>query len=483
MTISIVGLGPSHLDGVDSGTRAVLTDPGRTVVVRTQQHPAARELAELRDVTFCDDLYESSADFDSVYRSIVSRVIDTARTGDVVYAVPGSPTVGERAVPGIVKEARARGIDVRLIPAISFLDLTYVEAGIDPIADGVQVLDARNLPDPLPLHVPTIIAQVDSALGAAGLSVALGKTLGDETPVVVMDRLGDADQIVLETTVADLATYVGGPRTSVFVQRQLAGLYGLVATNRILRSSCPWDMRQTHHSLLTHLIEEAYETADALGRLPVDAPGGEADFGAYAEAEDELGDLLLQVVFHATLAAEAGAFDIDEVAEQNRRKLVRRHPHVFGDVEVEDADEVLANWEQIKQEEKQRDSLMDDVPSGMPAVARAVKIQKRASSVGFDWGSVDPVFDVLRREIEELEQAHGDQQATNDELGDILFAAVNLARHLRVDPEVALRGSVDRFMARFRHVEETFSSRNRSMSDATVEELDDAWENAKRATT
>jgi MazG family protein len=188
-------------------------------------------------------------------------------------------------------------------------------------------------------------------------------------------------------------------------------------------------------------------------------------------------------VFHATLAAEAGAFDIDEVAELNRRKLVRRHPHVFADVEVGGADDVLANWEEIKQEEKQRESMMDDIPGGMPAVAKAMKVQKRASSVGFDWDTPGPVFDVLRSEIAELEAAHGDDQATRDELGDILFAAINLSRHLSVDPEVALRGSVDRFQTRFRHVERALASGGTSMRTATIEQLDAAWEEAKRAAT
>ena len=269
----------------------------------------------------------------------------------------------------------------------------------------------------------------------------------------------------------------------MYVAPRAVGLLGLIEVNRILRTACPWDMRQTHHSLLTHLVEEAYETADALGRLPFEAPGGDPDFGAYAEVEDELGDLLLQVIFHATMAAETGAFDIDDVAEQNRRKLVHRHPHVFGDVEVEGADEVLANWEQIKKAEKQRSSLMDDIPAGMPGVARAMKVQKRASSVGFDWDDADPVFDVVRAEIDELAAVQEELSATSDEIGDVLFAVINLARHLGVDPEVALRASVDRFMARFRHVESSFADRGIGIGDASPEQLDVAWDAAKRATT
>ncbi len=483
MSITIVGLGPAGPATIDATTLAALRDPGHTVILRTARHPAADRLIDELGATSCDDLYDELDDFDGVYRAVADRVVAAAEHGPVVYAVPGSPAVGERTVGMVVERAKDAGVDVTILPALSFLDLVYVEVGIDPIADGVQVLDARDLPDPLPLHVPTIITQVDSVLRSGDVALALGRTLPDEIEVTVIDRLGDPDALVAAMPLHDLATYEGGARTSVFVAAHDAGLLGLIATNRILRASCPWDMKQTHHSLLSHLVEEAYETADALGRLPADAPGGEPDFGAYAEVEDELGDLLLQVVFHSTLAAEAGAFDIDEVAEINRRKLVRRHPHVFGEVEVDGADEVLSNWEQIKQAEKGRDSLMDDVPTGMPAVARAVKVQKRASSVGFDWDEAEPVFAVLASEVDELREVVDDADRASEELGDILFAAINLARHLRVDPEVALRGAVDRFMGRFRHVEAEYHAAGRSMQEATLDELDAAWHRAKIATT
>jgi MazG family protein len=211
----------------------------------------------------------------------------------------------------------------------------------------------------------------------------------------------------------------------------------------------------------------------------MDAPSGEPDFGAYAEVEEELGDLLLQVIFHATLASEAGAFDVDEVAEAVRRKLVDRHPHVFGDVEVADADEVLSNWEQIKKVEKKRDSLMDDIPSGMPGIARSMKVQKRARSVGFDWDEPEQVISVLREEISELEDADGDAESVAGELGDVLFTTINLARHLGIDPEVALRSTVDKFIRRFRTMESHFASNSSDISQATTAELERAWKAAK----
>jgi tetrapyrrole methylase family protein/MazG family protein len=482
MSITIVGLGPAGLDLVDSPTRRLLEDPEATVILRTDRHPASVDVASLREVTVCDDLYESHAEFADVYGAIVERVMAAASSTDVIYAVPGSPMVGERTVGAIVAAAGERGIDVSVQPATSFLDLALASARIDPISDGLQVVDARQLPDPLPLHLPTIITQVDSPLRAADLAVALGRTLDDDTEVLVMDRLGDADEVVRWVGLDDLATYDAGPRTSVMVPATDVGLLGLIATNRLLRAECPWDGEQTHHTLLAHLVEEAYETADALGRLSVEAPGGEVDFGAYAEVEDELGDLLLQVLFHSTLASEAGAFDIDEVAEMNRRKLVRRHPHVFGDVEVSGASDVLSNWEQIKQEERSRASLMDDVPTGMPPIARALKVQKRAAGASFDWDAAEPVFEVLDEEIRELREALGDREAVTDEIGDVLFTVINLSRHLDVDADTALRRSVDRFMERFRVVEAAFATQGRSIADASLEELEAAWHTAKATT-
>ncbi len=478
MTITIVGLGPAGLGHVDAATMAVVHEAD-TVIVRTLRHPAASELAEARDIVTCDDLYDTYSEFDDVYAAITDRVLAAASEGSVVYAVPGSAVVGERAVTRIRVEALDAGFEVTVRPGLSFLDLAYVAVGLDPIADGLQVLDARDLPDPLPLHLPTIITQLDSKLRSADVSLALTRTIDPATELTILDRLGDPDEVIEVVSASDLARYVAGPRTSVYVPATTSGLLGLIATNRVLRRECPWDIKQTHHTLLTHLIEEAYETADAIGNLPQAAPAGDPDFGAYAEVEEELGDLLLQVIFHATLASEAGAFDIDEVAENIRRKLVLRHPHVFGDVEVHNADEVLSNWEQIKKAEKNRDSLMDDIPKGMPAVARAMKVQKRARSVGFDWDEPDHVISVLKDEIEELVNAGHDKEAVAHELGDVLFTAINLARHLGVDPEVALRSTVDRFIRRFKTMEQDFTARSADMTDASHAELEQAWQSAK----
>ncbi|MEZ5176458.1 MAG: nucleoside triphosphate pyrophosphohydrolase [Acidimicrobiia bacterium] len=480
MAITVVGIGPAGLDRCGAQQLDAILDPEVVVVVRTVKHPAAAELAERRPVQSCDDLYDTHDDYDELYRAIVTRVLQIARDRDVVYGVPGSAVVGERSVSMLRDRCSDQGIPIRVLPGSSFLDLVYLEAGVDPIADGLQVVDARMLPDPFPLHLPTVITQVDTPLRAADVSVAVGRTLAPDHELVVLDRLGDDDQVVERITVSDLANYRAGSRTSVFIEATPVGLLGLVATNRVLRRECPWDREQTHHTLLSHLLEEAYEAADAIALLPLDAPDGPPDFGAYAEVEEELGDLLLQVVFHATLASETGAFDIDEVAETIRGKLVARHPHVFGDVVAETPGEVRANWERLKVDEKHRESLMDDIPVGMSGVGRAHKVQLRAASVGFDWEDPVAVLDDLRSEIDELVAADSDDEV-HHEVGDILFAAINVARLNGVDPETALRSSVNRFIERFRLMEQRFAAAGRTMSDAPMSDLDAEWDRAKQS--
>jgi tetrapyrrole methylase family protein/MazG family protein len=478
-SLTIVGLGPAGLERLPERVRALLDDPGLTVIARTLEHPAAGELADRRQVVGCDDLYESGADFEAVYAAIADRVMAAAAAGPTAYVVPGSAVVGEKTVATLRHAAADAGLVVDVVAGESFLDLVYDRVGVDPIADGVQVVDGRNLPDPFPLHLPTVITQVDRLVVLAETASSLGRVLRDNTPVTVLTALGSSDESVATVPLSEMVHQEAGPRTTVFLDPPPAGWHGLVTTNRTLRSRCPWDREQTHHSLVSHLVEEAYETVEALSRLSPQAPQGEPDFGAYAEVEEELGDLLLQVVFHATLAAEVGAFDVEEVAEGIRRKLVRRHPHVFGDVEASTPHQVLANWEHLKAEEKDRESLMDDVPAALPAISRADKMQRRAASVGFDWNETGPVLAKLREELGELEEALSDPDRAAAELGDLLFAAVNLARHLHVDAELALRRAADTFADRFREIERIAALRRLDLGAMSLEEMDELWRHVK----
>ncbi len=472
--IIIVGLGPGDLQYTDDRARRYLLDEERTVLLRTIDHPAASQLAEQRDVRTCDDLYRSSDDFESVYEAVASRVL--ACDGPVTFAVPGSPYVGESSVGILKQRATEAGREVLVIGAESFVDAIVAEVGVDPLRDGLRVVDGRDMPDPLILDAPTIIGHVDLPVVLADVAARLDRVLPDATPVKVVVDLRSATERVVETTIGQIDPELAGYRTSLFIDAEPGGLIGAIRTMRKLRRECPWDREQTHQSIVKNLVEEAYELAHALSVLPAEAPGGEPDFAAYADVEEELGDVLLQVLFQSTMASEAGAFDIDDVAEVLRQKLVRRHPHVFGDVEVGSASEVLANWDRIKEGEKvERTSQLDGVPTGLSGLTRAEKLQHQAAKLGFDWDDPAPVFDKVREELQELAEAD-DAGSAMHEVGDLLFTAVNLARHLGVDPEVALRRAGDRFEARFRRMEQ-----DGPIEGLNIKELDARWESAKRA--
>lgn len=249
---------------------------------------------------------------------------------------------------------------------------------------------------------------------------------------------------------------------------------GLVRIMERLRGpdGCPWDREQTRESIRPYLIEEAYEVLEALD---------EGDLRKYRE---ELGDLLLQVVFHAQIAAEQGEFTIDGVLKAISEKLIQRHPHVFGGAKMVTAEEVLAHWEAKKSEERraQGGSALDGVPKELPALLRAHRLQEKASRIGFDWKEAREVCQKVEEELQELKAAaeKGEAGQVEAELGDLLFALVNLSRFLRVNPEEALRKSIDRFISRFRYIEQEMARRGKDLKEADLQEMDELWEEAKK---
>lgn len=468
--IRAVGLGPAGLDWMSARAERVLLDAEATVVVRTLDHPAARELAERRSLVTCDDLYDTADTFDDVYAAIVDRLMELAASGPVVYAVPGSPMVGER----VIGMLRLAGVRVEVLAAASFIEATLAAVQVDPLERGLQILDAHDLPYPLLLGLPTIIGQLDSPMAIDAVRDGLLTVLDAAAEVVLVTDAGGDGAAATRLPLGDLRAHHAGLRVSLFVDAPVApGWPGLVRTSARLRRECPWDRGQTHHSLARHLLEEVHEVLESIERLPVDAPLGPPDVAGYVELEEELGDLLVQVVLHATLASEAGMFGIEEVAEGVRRKLVARHPHVFGTVDATTPEQVMANWESIKQHEKARDSRLDGIPKGLPALARAFEAQARAASVGFDWPSVEGPLEKVAEEAAEV--AAAGEAGRADEFGDLLFSLVNVARHLGIDPEQALRRTVTRFESRFRAMEA-----EGEVAGLTLEELDERWEKAKR---
>jgi len=257
----------------------------------------------------------------------------------------------------------------------------------------------------------------------------------------------------------------------------LARLLAVMACLRDRQHGCPWDIDQTFRTIAPYTIEEAYEVADAIERNDMPA------------LKEELGDLLLQVVYHSQMASEAGAFRFEDVAASIADKMVDRHPHVFGDLKIADADAQTISWEARKAAERAKKTgaepagALDGVARALPALLRAEKIQKRAARVGFDWTTIGPVIDKIEEELGELrgeiEAGQLDQARVTDELGDVLFAVANLARHCKVDPEAALRSTNDKFERRFRYVEKQLAAQGRKPAQATLEEMEALWQEAK----
>ena len=258
-----------------------------------------------------------------------------------------------------------------------------------------------------------------------------------------------------------------------YVNKQSYDVNDLVEIVKILRApgGCPWDAEQTHQSIRRGFLEEAYEVAEAIDE---NSPG---------HLKEELGDVLLQVVFHAAIAQEDGWFDWDDVADGVCKKLIYRHPHVFGDVTVHSTGEVLSNWEELKRREKGQAShadAVDSVAKSLPALWRAEKVQKKAAKCGFDWPDVSGAVDKLSEEQAELTAALGGDGDPAEELGDLLFAAVNTARFLKLDPEDCLNAATDKFSARFRRVEEAAKAQGRTLDGMTLAEMDRLWELVKK---
>ncbi|MGI8792978.1 MAG: nucleoside triphosphate pyrophosphohydrolase [Acidimicrobiales bacterium] len=464
--VVVVGLGPAGPDLVTAAATAAI-ERIEFRFIRTSRHPAATLLDGAHSF---DEIYDTASSLDEVYAAIVNALVAAAAAhGEVLYAVPGSPAVAERTVELLRERAE---IDVEVLAALSFLDLAWARLGIDPVAAGVRVIDGhRFAAEAAGERGPLLVAQCDRRDVLSAIKLAV-----DDPPesAVLLCRLGLEDEVIREVDWADLdRTLDPDHLTSVYIAEMgspvAAELVRFGELVRTLREQCPWDREQTHQSLRRYVIEETYEVVDAIEGLGPDGEGVE-------HLEEELGDLLFQVFFHATIAEQAGWFDLADVARGIHDKLHRRHPHVFGGAPATDVEGLRVSWEAAKRVEKGRASAMDGIPAALPALLQAAKVGKRAASVGFDWREVPPVYDKIDEELAELRS-----EPSEDELGDVLFSVVNLARHLGIDPESALRGSTAKFKERFVHVEAAATEQGIDLAGASIAELDRLWESAKGA--
>ena len=456
--VVVVGLGPAGADHLLPVARAAL-DAGAHRFARTARHPAVDDLHAV-GVTFStfDAVYDAAPDLEHAYAEITRTLVAAAREhGEVLYAVPGSPAVAERTV-ALLREA---DVELTLVPGVSFADLAWVRLGIDPMATDARVVDGRAIDtstsaEPVELAGPLLIAQCDNVFVLSDVKLALLEHLDPATPVTVLQRLGRPDERVLTVGLDELDRGAIDPDhlTSIFVDASASSaareMVRLLQLAQRLRApgGCPWDAEQTHQSLTRYLLEEAYEVVEAVDALST---------AGYAPLQDELGDLLFQVVFHAVLAQEAGEFTMADVARGIHDKLVRRHPHVFGDVVAEQTADVMRNWEQIKKVEKGTTSIVDGITPGLPSLLYTHKLFRKAASVGLDPGGLDEALDRIDAAVEQLRADGADLEAG---LAHVLAAAVVVARAGGVDAESALRGWAAAYRRHFEALEQLAIARD-----------------------
>ncbi|MDD6769822.1 nucleoside triphosphate pyrophosphohydrolase [Inconstantimicrobium porci] len=477
--IKIVGLGPGSELSLTVGTINALKNC-EDVYFRTKIHPTV-DYIEKQGIKFetYDFEYETKQDFDSVYMSIAEDLVEKAKEKDIVYAVPGHPLVAEKSVVNLISLCEKEHIKYEILPAVSFIDAIMESLKIDPV-EGLKVIDAFDMKNQImDKRIGTIITQVYNQFIASEVKLSLLDYYNDETeiyfiraagipglesirkiPLYELDRQEDIDYL-----------------TSVYIPKNLDNkkdIYDLVDLVEILRgeNGCPWDREQTHKSVRNALIEESYEAADAIDNEDDDA------------MVEELGDVLFQVIFHAVIGHEDAYFDLSDIIDGVYNKMVYRHPHVFGDDKAKDTEEVLDKWNELKKKEKSLNTVTDElkaVAKALPGLTRAQKIQKKASKVGFDWDNVFGAMSKVEEELNELKEVYNGSNKARilDEVGDLIFACVNVSRFLGVDSEDAVNNTCEKFIKRFQFIEEKATEKGMKLENMSLEQMDELWESAK----
>ncbi len=495
--ITIVGLGPGDINDLTLEAHQTLSQAARkdqVVYFRTTIHPTVeplqQDLPALRIESF-DRLYDQSEDWGTLYQQIAEELCALAAQGPIIYAVPGHPLIGETSVQLVQQLAGERNLSTRIVAGLSFIEPVCTLLGLDPFESGAGIVDATNLAS-LTLDdvggkiiptVPLLVVQVYNRRVASGVKLALGECYPDEWPVKLVRAAGvNSEQTVIEmplyeldrnTYANHLSTLYVPPIGELTAHRLPETLRYITMRLRRDPDGCPWDRQQTHQSLTRYVIEEAYEVVEALE---------ENDMGKLAE---ELGDLLLQVYLHAEIARQEGDFSIGDVFTHVNAKLIRRHPHVFGSVEVNNAGQVVQNWEEIKRQERaqagkdiQNESVLDRVPQSSPALIISQEYQKRVVKTGFEFPSIEGAYAKLAEELQELQGA-GTPEEQREELGDVLFIVAKLATFLGLDAEEALRGANRKFRQRFQAMEGFAHADGRALTSYSIDEWNALWIRAK----
>ncbi|OBR96360.1 nucleoside triphosphate pyrophosphohydrolase [Clostridium ragsdalei P11] len=478
--IKVVGLGPGSIESLTIGAVNALKDVSK-VYLRTEKHPTVDYLRQL-GINFetYDHLYEKKQKFEDVYRSIAEDLILKEKSfHQIIYAVPGHPLVAEKSVKLLLKLCEQNFVDVDIIPSVSFIDVIAEKLNIDVI-EGIKIIDAFDIKhEALDKRVGTIITQVYDRLIASEVKLSLMDYYGDDADIYFIRAAGikNSESIrkikLYELDRQEDIDYL----TSIYIPKDLECKYDLkdlLDVMEKLRSQegCPWDKEQSHESLKKYLIEESYEVLEAINKKDD------------VELTEELGDVLFQIVFHSQIGKEEGFFNINDVINGVCDKMIKRHPHVFGDIEVNNSEEVLTNWDALKKKEQGLKTHTDElrhVAQALPALMRASKVQKKAAKVGFDWDKVECALDKVLEEYYEVKDVYKSKERVKivEEIGDLIFACVNVARFLDIDPEFALNYTIEKFINRFAYIEKGAREKGLDMEDMTLNEMDELWEKAK----
>ncbi len=443
---------------------------GAPLFLQTRRHPSAAVLSNLnRPYTAMDDLFESAEDFDALNVAIAARLCSA---GECVYVATGG--IQNSQLPILREEAQRRGLRVSILPHLSAGQVAFAgrEAGV--------TLYAHDLPERIDPNQNYVVEEIDSRIAAGEAKLLLSEYYPDETVVTLASLAEDGVYAAFEIRLFELdrqsaydaTTLLYVPKTTCEMRKR-HGFDDVMHIVRRLRapSGCPWDREQTHESLKNALLEESYELIDAID---------EADDAHICE---EMGDVLLQFALHAAIAEEQSAFTARDACTELVEKLIYRHPHVFGGIRVSGSDEVLKNWDALKMSQRGQSTqteVLKSVPKSFPALLRSRKVQKKAADVGFDWEDAQQAFYKIAEETEELRLAMEESGNVEEEMGDLLFAVVNIARLLKLEPEFLLMGATDKFIGRFETMETLAKARGKDLRELSFSEQDKLWDEAKK---
>lgn len=479
--IVVVGLGPGDIGSLTLGAIEKISN-GNKVFLRTEKHPTVKYLEEKRiEYSSYDYAYEEQQSFEKVYEYIVEDLVKKSQIFEsITYCVPGHPLVAEKTVTMLIELGKEKTIELEIIPGLSFIEPVILAVGHDPI-NGLKVIDGLNINEiSVDINIDCIITQVYDKMRASELKLALMEIYGDEHEIYVINYAGiKHEEKIIRIPLYELDRVDDiGFLTSVYVPKvKNKARYDINDLMRIMerlrgKEGCPWDAEQTHISLREYAIEEAYEVVDTINNDDMDA------------LADELGDLLLQVVFHSQIAKEEGYFNFWDVTTNICKKLIHRHPHVFLDKIADNVSEALKSWNDMKAEEKSILSYTErlrDIPKSLPSLMKSYKIQQRAADVGFDWDDASGAIEKLYEELDEVmeEIKNNDKDSLESEIGDLIFAIVNVCRFVDINPENAINRTIDKFVERFEFIEAESKKMGRDLKEMTLKDMDFMWNKAK----